>query len=671
MTKRKRVELTKRKGLEMTKLLLAMSFLLLTSCTPTPPQDPLSAAQSAEESGDFPRAEKLLSDFAKSADSQKDYAKAQRAYYALARVYREAGQPEKAISPYTKFLDIKKSEPPDSYHGMAWNLMELADIYSAAGQYSLAIPTYKQSLDKLYEYARIPDSIHPLNKLAVCYWKDNDEGTAKLTFEQAKKNYEQSIAMPSLKSRRLFLDATYAIMLDDWAKLSGSDEIGKQAQSSWSALRKQVNLSDSATKEATIETIAKQYCQAGHPFNAMFLYDWSDKKDVVHLWNLRNECTKESKKLYCLSDKEARENPYLKEFTKLITPQDCFDNRQILCQKFAWSVPNKEAIEVLLSYQPLVEIGAGTGYWAGLVKNAGGDIVAFDVEPIPSKGNIWHMRAKKQFAKVQLGDETETRRFPDRTLFLSWPPETNRCAYNALTHFTGNRLIYVGEGEGGCTGTKEFHDLLKREWTLVKRMDIPQWPGVYDQLCVYERKIPAKADAACNVSKAIGAQLAAVASKSPIVLGDICGLLKRGIRIQFVKRNGAYFDQKTKTIYVGNSFSDSHKLLALSHEYSHAVLNPTRNPVPGKTGRKEFILESFQQEADAVIHELIAAEELRSAGVPLDKPTLELLNAYQKDGRDIVLRYIDSSKNSATEEGYVEHFNRWYDEAVPYSSARP
>ncbi|MBX9878112.1 MAG: tetratricopeptide repeat protein [Candidatus Obscuribacterales bacterium] len=644
---------------------------LLTSCTPAPPADPLSEVQKAEASGDLPRAEKLLADIAMSGEAKKDWSTTQHACYALARVYREAGQPDKAIPYYIKFIDIKKNEPAGTYHGMAWNLTELGDLYAAAGQWTLAIPTYKEALDKLYEYARTPDTIHVLNKLAVCYWKDNDESTAKLKFEQAKKNYEQSIAMPSLERKRSFLDVTYAMMLDEWAQLSKSEDIAKQADSIWSELRKQMHLSNVAKKQTVIESVAKHLCQSGKSLDAMFLYDWLNEKDISHVWTLRTSCQRESKKHYSLSTTDAKENPYLKQFTLLKTPQDCFDNRQNLCQNYAWSVPDEAAIEVLLSAQPLVEIGAGTGYWAGLVKNAGGDIVAFDVAPVPSKGNQWHMTAGKQFFDVQPGDETAVRRFSDRTLFLSWPPNTNRCGYNTLRLFRGKRFIYVGEGEGGCTGTQEFHDLLKKEWHLVKRLDIPQWPGVYDQLSVYERNVPVKSDTACNLSKPLGEKLALIAAKSPVVFDDICTLLRRGVKIEFVKRNGAYFDQKTKTIYVSTKFSDSHKLLALSHEYAHAVLNPTNNPIPGKTGRKEFILQGFEQEADAVIHELMAAQELKAAGVPIDKATEELLTAYQQSGRDAVLRYIDLSKNSANEEGYIEHFSHWYDETVPRSSARP
>ena len=35
-----------------------------------------------------------------------------------------------------------------------------------------------------------------------------------------------------------------------------------------------------------------------------------------------------------------------------------------LIEKFAWAVPTEKALDILLSFSPLVELGAGKGYWA-------------------------------------------------------------------------------------------------------------------------------------------------------------------------------------------------------------------------------------------------------------------------------------------------------------------
>jgi hypothetical protein len=49
-------------------------------------------------------------------------------------------------------------------------------------------------------------------------------------------------------------------------------------------------------------------------------------------------------------------------------------------------------------------------------------------------------------------------------------------------------FIYVGEGPEGWTGSEEFFNLLKKEWQLQKKIEIPQWTGVYDSLYIYARR---------------------------------------------------------------------------------------------------------------------------------------------------------------------------------------
>ena len=49
-----------------------------------------------------------------------------------------------------------------------------------------------------------------------------------------------------------------------------------------------------------------------------------------------------------------------------------------LCKKYAWAIPDERALQILASFSPLIEIGAGRGYWARLLRDQGVDILAFD-----------------------------------------------------------------------------------------------------------------------------------------------------------------------------------------------------------------------------------------------------------------------------------------------------
>lgn len=163
-----------------------------------------------------------------------------------------------------------------------------------------------------------------------------------------------------------------------------------------------------------------------------------------------------------------------------------YDARNKCTATYAWAIPNDEAIKTLVEYSPVVEVGAGTGYWASLAAAAGCDILCFDINP-PGQGNIY--RHETMFHPVQQGGAKISAQYPDRTLFLCWPPYARAMAFVALRNYTGKRFIFVGESDGGCTGNDEFFELLAKDWQEIKTIDIPQWCGIHDAMWVYERKV--------------------------------------------------------------------------------------------------------------------------------------------------------------------------------------
>lgn len=157
--------------------------------------------------------------------------------------------------------------------------------------------------------------------------------------------------------------------------------------------------------------------------------------------------------------------------------------RQALTRRYAWAIPDEDAIRAIAAWSPIVEIGAGTGYWASLLSQAGADVVAYDPEPGHSK---W-CDAQLYFP-VQVGDASKAAAHPGRTLLLCWPPYRQKVAQQALEAYQGHRLVYIGEPEGGCCASDGFFALLHRSWELVREQRIPQWPGIYDRVFFYERR---------------------------------------------------------------------------------------------------------------------------------------------------------------------------------------
>lgn len=188
-------------------------------------------------------------------------------------------------------------------------------------------------------------------------------------------------------------------------------------------------------------------------------------------------------------------NPYLNEVRQFYEfdrdfPMDADYWRKYrnVRRKYAYAIPTEGAIKLIASYSPICEMGAGTGYWAFLLNNYGCDIVAYDnyLPPYDGEEHYFDDDAVLWF-NVQKCDSFFVPPI-DRTLFLCWPPYDELMAYNVLSRYAGDRLIYIGEDCGGATADDNFYRVLSNNWTRVYEFEIPQFYGLHDWLSIYERK---------------------------------------------------------------------------------------------------------------------------------------------------------------------------------------
>src|SRR5215469_4662144 len=100
----------------------------------------------------------------------------------------------------------------------------------------------------------------------------------------------------------------------------------------------------------------------------------------------------------------------------------CFERRQLLAteghyrlalaQRFSYVLPEPHLLEVVRRYSPLVELGAGTGYWAYLLRMVGADIIAYDHAPYgAARPNRYHPDVRP-WADVLEGDVTVVTKHP-------------------------------------------------------------------------------------------------------------------------------------------------------------------------------------------------------------------------------------------------------------------
>jgi hypothetical protein len=156
-----------------------------------------------------------------------------------------------------------------------------------------------------------------------------------------------------------------------------------------------------------------------------------------------------------------------------------FGKRREWVWEYAWAIPNDGALAAIAACGPIVEIGAGAGYWAYLLQERGVDVVAYDREP-----------QEKTWTKVHRGSVRVAQRYANRALFLCWPPYNTPMGARCLKQYRGRTVIYVGEGMYGCTGDREFHDILEQEYEDAwdTSIEIPQYDGIHDRLYIHRRK---------------------------------------------------------------------------------------------------------------------------------------------------------------------------------------
>jgi len=164
--------------------------------------------------------------------------------------------------------------------------------------------------------------------------------------------------------------------------------------------------------------------------------------------------------------------------------------RDSLTGQYAFSIPTAETLQIVTRYSPIVEIGAGSGYWAMCLAACGADIIAYDryppgeAAPTAISERNWHFR--RSWYKVNKGDELTAATYSGRSLLLCWPPPENPMGVRALDAYIkagGHTVIVIGEMRPLSMGDINLYDRLKA-LTLIDRRRIHGWPGMTEEIVI-------------------------------------------------------------------------------------------------------------------------------------------------------------------------------------------
>lgn len=178
---------------------------------------------------------------------------------------------------------------------------------------------------------------------------------------------------------------------------------------------------------------------------------------------------------------------------------EAFSLRRDLCSRYSWTITAPATVAFVAEHAgpQVIDPMAGTGWWAHLLTEAGCDVAAFDLNPPGSDANHWH-QDPTTYHPITTFDGAQAVRDhgAGRTLLLSWPPYSDPAGADVLAAYLGDRVIFIGEGPGGCTGDDRVFELLESDWTEAAAHRPVQWYGIHDWITVYDRKPSAPKESA-------------------------------------------------------------------------------------------------------------------------------------------------------------------------------
>ena len=136
---------------------------------------------------------------------------------------------------------------------------------------------------------------------------------------------------------------------------------------------------------------------------------------------------------------------------------------------YSEACPDSEAISQLISLGPIVELGAGNGYWARLLRDRGGDVIAYD-----------RSLREQTWSEVLSGDESVLNSHIDRTLLFVMPPRPSGFG-KVLRAWRGPRFAVVTrsvfpftiDGRNADAFGDEAEVIEERGWVREWERDLP------------------------------------------------------------------------------------------------------------------------------------------------------------------------------------------------------
>jgi hypothetical protein len=157
-----------------------------------------------------------------------------------------------------------------------------------------------------------------------------------------------------------------------------------------------------------------------------------------------------------------------------------------LAQRYAYVVPDERSISLLAALGPIVEIGAGTGYWAYRLRARGVDVIAYDqAPPDGERANRYHAPTTT-WTDVVAADHTVLAEHFGRALFLCWPPLYSRLG-DCVASYDGKTVALIGDGGHRTARIRGLNDAF-RAVSVTSVRALEPFPGAPPTLSIWRRR---------------------------------------------------------------------------------------------------------------------------------------------------------------------------------------
>ena len=164
------------------------------------------------------------------------------------------------------------------------------------------------------------------------------------------------------------------------------------------------------------------------------------------------------------------------------------EKRGQFIRKFGFVLFSEQTLEEIVEFnRRILSIGCGCGYLEHWLRKYGARMHVTDIQTL--KNNSYGFI--KRWTRVEVMSHRVAMDMyskPGVAILISWPHFDVTWDAEVLDKIhDGQKLIYIGEGVGDCTGSKPFHQKLEKEFTKCGGAHIYSWFGIHDRCEFYTK----------------------------------------------------------------------------------------------------------------------------------------------------------------------------------------